>query len=162
VIRVILQSVRESAIKLFAATGRIGERFTGREYFQHYGFTSSPLPGAEGILVKRGNHYIMVATDDRRHRIRIDSGEVAIYTDEGDHIHLKRGRIAEIVTETLVIKAATKVRIESPLVEATGEIIDRCESGGKSMAQMRTIYNGHAHGGIEPGGGTTSAPDTGM
>ncbi|MDR2551460.1 MAG: phage baseplate assembly protein [Desulfobulbus sp.] len=161
-IRIILGAIAEGAIKLFSGTGRPGESFTGREYFQHYGFTSSPLPGAEGILVNKGNHIVLIATDDRRYRIALEGGEVAIYTDEGDHVHLKRGRVAEIVTETLVIKAGTKVRIETPQVEATGEIVDRVDSDGRSMEQMRTTYDAHTHKQVQPGTGNSGVPNQGM
>jgi phage gp45-like len=157
-IRAIITAMAEGVIKRFSAKGRPGETFTNREYLQHYGFSSAPLAGAEAILIKSGNHIVMIASDDRRYRIAVAGGEVAIYTDEGDCIHLKRGRLVEIVTETLVVKAATKVRFETPLVEATGEIIDRVESGGRSMHGMREVYDGHTHGGIDPGDGTTATP----
>lgn len=163
-IRVIISAVTEGAIKLFSAIGRTSESFTQREYFQHYGFTSRPLPGAEGILVKNGNHIIMVASDDRRYRIAIGDGEVALYTDEGDHIHMKQGRIVEIETETLLVKAGTKVRFETPLIETTGQIEavgtikDLRDSTGKTMSGMRGTYNTHTHGGIQPGAGSTAVP----
>lgn len=97
-IRGIVTSVIEGLIKLLAATGRNGESFTNREYFQHYGFTSRPLSGAEVIIIREGNHYLAVASDDRRYRIAVEAGEVALYTDEGDKIHLKRDKTIEIVS----------------------------------------------------------------
>jgi phage gp45-like len=158
-IRAIINAVSEGKIKLFAAAARIGESFANREYFQHYGFSSRPLKGAEGILIKEGNHIIMIASDDRRYRIKLEEGEVALYSDEGDHVHLKRGRVIEVETETLLIKAKKLTRIESPQVEATGKIIDMCDSGGKSMDAMRTIYTGHDHGNVQNGPGTTGKPN---
>jgi phage gp45-like len=97
-IRGIVNSVVEGKIKLFSALGRIGEIFSNREYFQHYGFTSRPLSGAEIILIREGNHIIAVASDDRRYRIALEEGEVALYTDEGDKIHLKRDKTIEILS----------------------------------------------------------------
>ena len=96
-IRTIVDRVMEGAIKRFFASGRADETFADREYFQHYGFTSRPLAGAEGILVRDGNHIIMIASDDRRYRLAVEDGEVALYTDEGDKVHLKRGRQIEVV-----------------------------------------------------------------
>ncbi len=90
-IRGIVKSVAEGFIKLFSSSGRVGEIFTNREYFQHYGFTSRPKEGAEIIIINNGNHYIGIASDDRRYRLTIEDGEVALYTDEGDYVHLKRG-----------------------------------------------------------------------
>ena len=90
-IRAHVKSVIEDAIKRFCASGRPNEEFSSREYFQHYGFTSRPLADAEMIVIREGNHITAVASDDRRYRIAIENGEVAIYSDEGDHIRLKRG-----------------------------------------------------------------------
>jgi len=165
-IRGIITAVLEGMIKRISASGRTGETFTNREYFQHYGFTSRPHPGAETIFIQEGNHIIAVASDDRRYRLAIEEGEAALYSDEGDHVLLKRGRVIEVETEMLLIKASTKVRFETPLIETTGQvtaegtITDLSASTGKSMSAMRTIYDGHAHN--EHDGGQTSAPTQGM
>lgn len=131
------------------------------ELFQHYGFTSGPLAGAEYIALPVGGnskHVVVIATEDARYRLQIQDGEVAIYSDEGDHIHLKRGRVIEVVTETLVVKASTKVSFETPLIETTGEVqatgsiqskaevIDQV----RSMQADRDIYNSHDHAGSPP------------
>ena len=130
-IRTLIRSVREGAVKLFAATGRPGETLAEREYFQHYGFTSRPLPGAEGAALIRGNHVIMVATEDRRYRIAVESGEVALYTDEGDFVHFKRGReirieggnkIALNTGGTVAVEAGGSVTVTAPTVTITGDV----------------------------------------
>lgn len=175
-IRAIIISVAEGVIKRFSATGRAGERFDDREVFQHYGYTSRPLSGAEGIIDKDGNHIILIASDDRRYRIPIEDGEVALYDNQGQVIRLKAGKEVHIygcdkltaavaveakITCPLVrLVASGKVRIEAPLLEVTGEIKDRCDSTGKSMSDMRSTYNGHNHPGDS--GGTTGAPNQGM
>lgn len=161
-IRGIVNQVKEGLIKIFSASGRYDETFEEREYFQHYGFSSRPLSGAEIIIINEGNHYIAVASDDRNYRIAIEEGEVALYTDEGDKVHLKRDNTIEIVSgkKTIVnapevnIIAETKVTMTTPLLEVSGDIT----AGGsvsdsvRSIAADRTIYNGHTH----PGGGIPS------
>ncbi|WHS58616.1 phage baseplate assembly protein [Pseudomonas sp. G2-4] len=137
--------------------GLSGESVTG-ELFQHYGYSSAPLPGAEYLVIPVGGnskHAIVAASEDGRYRIALQDGEVSIYTDEGDYVHLKRGRVVEIVTDTLVIKAGMKVRFETPLVEmsgdqhnegsikADGEIADHA----RTMQADRDLYNQHDHGG---------------
>lgn len=128
------------------------------ERFQNYGFTSHPHPGAEAVALSvAGNrdHVVVVAVDDRRYRLAaLQQGEVAIYTDEGDQIVIQRGG-------TILVKASTKVRIESPMLECTGEIKDRCDSDGKTMEQMRNTYNAHMHP-ENDSGGPTGAPTVGM
>lgn len=97
-IRAIINTFSGAAGKLarFTASGRPGETIHDREAMQHYGFQSRPKTGAEGVLISQGNHFILIADDDRRYRLEIEEGEVALYTDEGDKIHLMRGRKIEI------------------------------------------------------------------
>jgi phage baseplate assembly protein V len=135
--------------------GLAGETVTG-ELFQHYGFTSAPLAGAEYIAIPVGGnskHTVVVASEDGRYRITLKDGEVALYSDEGDYVHLKRGRVVEVVTETLLVKAGTKVRFETPLLEVTGDVkVDgNIKSDGeiadhtRAMQEDRELYNGHGH-----------------
>lgn len=106
-IRGIIQSISESLIKHFNATGRLNETFTSREMFQHYGFTSQPQPSAENIILAQGNVVISIAEDDSRYRLQIQEGEVALYTDQGDAVYMKRGNVIELRTKTLQIGDAT-------------------------------------------------------
>jgi phage baseplate assembly protein V len=135
--------------------GEIRERC---ERFQQYGFTGVPHPGAEAVVIFVAglrDHPLIVSIDDRRYRKKgLQAGEVALYTDEGDYILLKRGRIIEVVAgatldvtaPTVIIKASQKVRMETPLLEVTGDIRDRTDlSDGMSMRGMREVYNGHVH-----------------
>lgn len=108
--------------------------------FQNYGFTSNPLNGSQGVTIFPGgskDHGIIIAVDDRRFRLKnLAPGEVALYTDEGDKIHFKRGNQIDIVTKTLnvtseevvnivtksatidsetaIVKASTKATVEAP------------------------------------------------
>ena len=77
-IRGIVISVLEGVIKRFSASGRPDETISDREYFQHYGYTSHPKAGAEIIIIREGGHFVAVASDDRRYRIALEEGEVAL------------------------------------------------------------------------------------
>jgi phage baseplate assembly protein V len=106
-------------IDLDLATG--GGPVSKIERIQQYGFTSRPQPGAEAAVVFLGANReagLVIATEDARYRLKnLAAGEVALYTDEGDKIHLKRGRIIEITTQTLKVNAGAKVEITSPEVQ---------------------------------------------
>ena len=134
--------------------GLAGEAVAG-ELFQHYGFTSAPLAGAELIALPVGGHSrhtVVVASEDGRYRITVQDGEVALYSDEGDRVHLKRGRVVEVVTQTLLVKAGDKVRFETPLLEVTGNITSAGDitDHTRSIQADRDIYNGHTHGNSPP------------
>lgn len=144
-----------AAASLVQADALAGERLQEAELFQHYGLTSVPPDGTMAVVLPIGGktaHGIVVATEHGAYRIKgLKSGEVAIYTDEGDSIVLKRGRLIEVTTDTLKIAAATKVQIDTPLitttaeVQADGEITDLFASGGQSMSAMRDLYDIHTH-----------------
>lgn len=82
---------------------------------QEYGFTSVPLPGAEGVFVSVGGsreHGVIIAIDDRRYRLKnLAPGEVALYTDEGDKIHFQRGG-------KILVQASAEVKVVAPEVKA--------------------------------------------
>jgi phage baseplate assembly protein V len=218
-IRGIIDSVVEGAIKRITMKGYAGETISDKEYFQHYGYTSRPLPGAEGVMIREGNHWVLIGSDDRRYRIAVEEGEVALYTNEGDKIHFKRGKeifiksgnklVAEIANDVeittkritatasesatitsplITVVATTKVTLDTPLTECTGNLqvaggISSAgtygRSGGKistpghissggnvsdstgSMAEVRSIYNGHDHP-ENDNGGPTGNPNQGM
>lgn len=128
-IRATIQSVMEGAIKRVTSKGRPGETLTDREYMQHYGFTSRPLPGAEGVIVNQDNHYIMIASDDRRYRIGIENGEVCLYTDEGDQIRFKRGKEIYIKSgNKLTAEVTNDVTVTAKRVKATATESAQIES----------------------------------
>jgi len=127
------------AVQLVQADGLSSEKLQDNELFQHYGFTSNPLPGTMAIVLPIGGktaHGIIIATEHGNYRLKdLKSGEVALYTDEGDSIVLKRGRLIEVTTQTLRINtevmevnAATRVDFNTPVVNmsddevVTGEI----------------------------------------
>lgn len=137
--------------------GLAGETVDG-EQFQNYGFSSAPLPGAEYIVIPVGGnskHSVVVASEDGRYRLQLQDGEVSLYTDEGDYVHMKRGRLIEVVTDDLVFKVKNKVRFETPMVEMSGDALvtgDIKADGDiadhmRSMRDDRGIYNSHDHGG---------------
>ncbi|MCS5517061.1 hypothetical protein NWF32_25455 [Pseudomonas qingdaonensis] len=99
-------------------------------------------------------HAVVVASEDGRYRLTLQDGEVSLYTDEGDYVHMKRGRLIEVVTDDLVFNVKNKVRFETPLVEMTG---DQHVDGGikaegdiadhaRTMREDRDLYNKHDHG----------------
>ena len=96
---------------------------------------------------------------DRRYRLKgLARGEVAVYDDQGQSVTLTRaGIVVNGGGKPIVFKNAPKARFEMS-IESTGDIRDRCDSGGKSMAEMRLTYNGHTHKENGDGGGTTDAP----
>ena len=126
------------------------------ERFQDYGFTSHPHPGAEAVAASVAgsrDHVVVIAVDDRRYRLRaLQPGEVAIYTDEGDRVVLKRGGVIEVT-------ASTKVRLVTPLVECTGNVqVAGTITAGVDVIADGVSLVGHVHSGVDAGTSNSGAP----
>ena len=114
-------------VQLLQVDGLSGEQLQDNELFQHYGYTSNPPAGTMAIVLPVGGktaHGIIVATEHGTYRLKnLASGEVAIYTDEGDSIILKRGRLIEATTHTfrlntqvMEVNASSKIDFNTPMV----------------------------------------------
>lgn len=129
----------------------------GMEHFEPYGFTSNPHPGAEGLslfLSGDRSHGVVICVGDRQFRLtELKPGEVAMYTDEGDRLMFKRGRVVELETLTFRVKAQTAVEFETPLIKTTGRI----ESQGDQIAAGVSQIN-HPHDGVSKGDQQSGKP----
>lgn len=185
VITLIDDAAKLQGVQVKLLADEVGDKV---ERFQNYGFTSHPKPGAEGIYLALGGdrgHGVLVVVDDRRYRLHLEEGEVAMYSDEGDSVIFKRGRSIEVTAGTKVkataptveIVASTKVTMTTPLCEMSGNLAvagditganitvqgNVADQGGaKTMAGMRSTYNGHTHPENNTPGGSTGNPSAGM
>ncbi|EKN4022896.1 TPA: phage baseplate assembly protein V [Yersinia enterocolitica] len=132
------------------------------EHLEPYGFTSAAHTGAEAFAAFPDgdrSHGVVLVVADRRYRIKgLESGEVAIYSDEGDSIILKRGNKIELNTKQFIVNAEEKAVFNTPLIEASGQIkahgnvesaADVQDKTG-TMAAMRGQFNLHTHPHGEP------------
>ncbi|CAG8864075.1 phage baseplate assembly protein V [Pseudomonas fluorescens] len=148
-----------SASKLQSLQLRLlaGEVKDNVEHLEPYGFTACPHAGAEalaGFIGGDRSHAVVLVVADRRYRFQaLKAGEVAMYTDEGDRIHFKRGRIIDIETVTLNIKATESVDFDTPLIKTTGRI----ESTGDQVAGGVSQIN-HQHSDVQTGNGQSGPP----
>ena len=158
----------------------VGDEVLDRiEHWEQYGYTSHPKPGSEALLAAIGgdrDHLVVVSVADRRFRLKgLAEGEVALYSDEGDVIHFKRGKellvqtgkltanasvSATITTPLMTVVASTKVVMTTPLVEASGDLAvagamtalsvaasTTVTDAAGTMQDMRDTYNSHNHDG---------------
>lgn len=155
--RAVLRLVDDAKrIQELQVEGYAGELLSGVERFQDYGISSHPHPGAEVVIGCVGgirSHAIALRVDDRRYRpTGLAEGEVLLYTSEGDHVHLRRGRIIEVVagakldvtapvvevqastsatvtSPVVTVIASSKVTLTTPVVEVSGNL----EVGGSAV-----------------------------
>ncbi|XUU50070.1 phage baseplate assembly protein V [Serratia nematodiphila] len=138
-----------------------GDPKSSVEHLEPYGFTAAAHPGAEAValfLSGDRSHGVVITVADRRYRLSgLQSGEVALYSDEGDSIVLCRGNRVEVNTKHYVVNAVEKATFNTPLLEVpNGEITDKTST----LSKMREQYNGHDHD--DTHGGQTGKPNQEM
>ena len=158
------------SIQQVQVNGLAGEKLQDAELFQHFGFTSCPPAGTQCIVLPIGgqtSHSIIIGA----YRLQVASGEVAIYSDEGAFVHIKKGRIVEVECDEYHVKtkkytvdaedygvtATAGATFETPLLKASDQLSD----GKSTLDAMRETYDDHDH---EHGGdaGTTDKPNQQM
>nr|DAQ38432.1 MAG TPA: baseplate assembly protein [Caudoviricetes sp.] len=132
-----------------------GETLDNVKFIEPYGLTTFPPNGSETVVVNvgaNGGNPVALVVGGRLFRLQdLKQGEVALYTDEGDKIHLKRGHEIAVKTTKFVIDADKiqmngKVSISKTLdveenIKSKAEIADKTGN----MTAIRTVYNAHAH-----------------
>ncbi|HDL7927531.1 TPA: phage baseplate assembly protein V [Yersinia enterocolitica] len=133
-------------VQTVQARALAGEQLQDNELFQHYGFTSNPLPGTMAVILPLGgatSHGIVIATEHGAYRLKgLKSGEVALYTDEGAKIVLKRGRIIDVECDTYRVKcknyevdAEEEAYFNTPMVTASQQVTAQAKiTGNGGMA----------------------------
>lgn len=123
----------EGGVQTTQLEGLAPETLQDVELFQHYGITTVPPEGAMAIVLPLGgqtSHGIVIATEHSQYRIQsLKPGEVALYTDEGASVILKKGKIIEttcdewhLTCKKAVIEAADSVMVKTPQMTATQKV----------------------------------------
>lgn len=173
--RAIIAAVNEQSPNQQVQIKLLADEDTEAERFTEYGFTSVPHDGCEAITIFVGgnrDHGIVIGTSDRRYRLKgLQNGEVAIYTDEGSHIKLARGKLIEIVGQRVNITAPDGLHIDGVLHTQTHVIADGNVTVAGQVIATGTIssatdvssagksFNAHTHNENGTGGGTTTPPN---
>lgn len=130
-----------------------GDVREGLEHFEPYGFTSRVKKGAEAIgafFNGDRSHGVVLVTADRRFRLHVEEGEVAVFDDQGQKVVLKRdgilvetpknltatvgGNAVATVSGTTTLKSGA-VTIDAPSVHITGTLaVDGHISGTGGLA----------------------------
>ena len=107
-------------------------------HVEPYGFSYFPNDGAEvyGLFVNgdRALGFALI-TGDKRYKMILQKGEVAIHDDSGNFVHIKRGGVIHV-------KASAKVIADTPLFEATHDAV----VGGNLLVKGNTQSNAGFYG----------------
>ena len=146
VLRGFIKRVRVAGARVLLDGEGLGGDVRDALLLQEYGFASVPHPDSEGVFLQMGpDASLTIATDDGRYRLQaMAEGEVALYTDEGDYVHLKRGGIE--------VHSAGTILIDGGDVHLGDGAAEKLIRGN----QFASLYNTHTH--TDPVSGTTSIP----
>ncbi len=147
-----------------------------------YGFTSNPPSGADAALLFVGgdrSNGVVIATGHQTYRLKaLASGDAAIYDSRGQSVWLTpQGIVINgaglplTVNDTpiVTVNASTQINLQTPKVSCSGDLAvagsvvaqgDISDHGTKTMAGMRSVFNGHNHD--DPQGGATGTPNSSM
>lgn len=125
-----------SGIQTVSLGGLADEQLRDNEQFQEYGFTSNPLPGTMAVILPlngKTSHGIIIATEHGTYRLKeLAPGEVALYTDEGSKIVLKRGRVIQadcdvfrVNCKQYEVNAEESSAFNTPTLTASAEVISK-------------------------------------
>ncbi|QKJ05462.1 phage baseplate assembly protein V [Yersinia bercovieri] len=154
----------DGQIQTVQARALAGEQLQDNELFQHYGFTSNPLPGTMAVILPLGgatSHGIVIATEHGAYRLQgLKSGEVALYTDEGAKIVLKRGRIIDVecdiyrvTCKNYEVNAENQADFNTPMVNASEQVTAQAKITGNGGMAIKGGTGATFEGNIEQTGG---------
>lgn len=107
-------------VQTVQATFLVGETRDAMERPQDYGFASHPLPGMQpfaGFFGGDRSDGFVIAVCDREYRIRLGRGEVAVYDDLGQKVHLTRAGVVVDSPLDVTVRAGATLRLEGKDVE---------------------------------------------
>jgi len=136
IVRGVVKAVNDSGgVQLLKISALADEVKDNVERVQQYGFTSNPKRGSESVAIAIGGnrgHLLIISVDDRSARPKdLAEGETALWSDFGDRVWLRNGKI---------------------LVGATGA--NDPVARKSDLQALADAFNGHTHS--VPGSGLTA------
>ncbi|WP_240430238.1 phage baseplate assembly protein domain-containing protein [Serratia marcescens] len=123
-----------------------------------FGFSSGLPVGTDVVLAYLGgdrSSAVIVASNNQQYRQSgLKSGETLIYnqwgmfvklTENGIEVEAKGKPVTVANATTVIVTATEKIRLETPRLEVTGDVIDNCDSNGATLKALRDAHNDHDH-----------------
>lgn len=137
-----------------------------------FGFSSGLPVGTDVVLAFLGgdrSNPVVIATNHQGYRYSdLNPGETVMYnqwglyillTEDGISIDAKGQDVTVNNAKNLTATATEQVKLITPKLLVTGDVIDNCETNDKTLKQLRDAYNDHDHEvkGVEHGNDTVTS-----
>lgn len=131
-----------------------------------FGFSSGLPVGTDVVLAFLGgdrSNPVVIATNHQGYRHSdLSPGETVMYnqwglciqlTENGISIDAKGQDVTVNNAKNLTATATEQVKLITPKLLVTGDVVDNCETNDKTLKQLRDAYNDHDHEvrGVEQG-----------
>ena len=161
VLRGVTDGAKRQQLQVELLKGEVRDKV---ERMQNYGFNSHPTGGDIAVVFVGGNREqgIAVVVDDRRYKIALAAGEVAIFDDLGNKVELLRNMVKVTAVQHLEAQAPTTklisaVTIEGSLTVNGPSTFGAITSNGNITNNGKNIGSAHQH--LNSGGsGTGGVP----
>lgn len=123
-----------------------------------FGFSSGLPVGTDVVLAFLGgdrSNPVVIATNHQGYRHSdLSPGETVMYnqwglyiqlTEDGISIDAKGHDVTVNNAKNLTATATEQVKLITPKLLVTGDVIDNCETNNKTLKQLRDAYNDHDH-----------------
>ena len=137
-----------------------GELRDGIERMQNYGLNSHPLGGDVAVAFLGGNREqgIVLVVDDRRYRLNLQPGEVALYDDLGNKVELLRTMVKVTAVQHLEATAPTTTINSAVTINGPLTVNGNVATTGTITNNSKDIGSAHKHNGVTVGSGSTGGP----
>lgn len=125
-----------------------GELRDDVERVQNYGFTSNPHVGADAIVLCLGGsreQAVAIVVDDRRYRLKLQAGEVALYDDLGNSVQLLRDMVKVVAVQHLEATAPTTRIVSDVTIDGTLTVNGDFATTGAFTNNGHDVGSGHRH-----------------
>ena len=137
-----------------------------------FGFASVPPLGSVVTMLRRGGErarsFVIGSSHSPSRPRDLKPGDSGIYDVRGAKVMLTAdGLVIDCAglptvienASSITLKAETRVRIETPIVECTGDIVSRVDGTQVSLNDLFDAYNAHKHSGVQTGTGVSGLTD---
>ncbi|WP_337049778.1 phage baseplate assembly protein domain-containing protein [Serratia fonticola] len=123
-----------------------------------FGFSSGLPAGTDVVIIcpngDRSNAMVIASNHSASRHSGLNPGETVIFNQWGQYVKLTEagievqanGKTVDVKQATLVnIEASAGVKMDTPLLQTTGDIQDNCDSNRATLKQLRDAFNQHDH-----------------